>query len=193
MAIQVYSLGAAQEVTGSKHILEIDGKIYMIDCGAFQGKRSVADEKNRRMDIPHDKIQAVVLTHAHYDHCGLIPFLTKNGFTGNIYATPATRDLANLVMMDSARIQSRDAEYLRKQSTRKGEKFDWTPLFTEKDCVAADNQKNVYSSQCTTGIFRCRSHPWFSLCKFYSVQPEKTGKKFLPQTFFKKQKHSSGK
>lgn len=140
MAIQVYSLGAAQEVTGSKHILEIDGKIYMIDCGAFQGKRSVADEKNRRMDIPQDKIQAVVLTHAHYDHCGLLPFLTKKGFTGNIYATPATRDLANLVMMDSARIQSRDAEYLRKQSTRKGEKFDWTPLFTEKDCVAADNQ-----------------------------------------------------
>ena len=140
MAIQVYSLGAAQEVTGSKHILEIDGKIYMIDCGAFQGKRSVADEKNRRMDIPQDKIQAVVLTHAHYDHCGLLPFLTKKGLTGNIYATPATRDLANLVMMDSARIQSRDAEYLRKQSARKGEKFDWTPLFTEKDCVAADNQ-----------------------------------------------------
>lgn len=140
MAVQVYSLGAAQEVTGSKHILEVDGKIFMIDCGAFQGKRSVANEKNKNIGISGDKINTVILTHAHYDHCGLLPVIAKDGFGGNIYATPATRDLADLVMMDSAKIQYRDAEFLRKQAQKKGEKFSWTPLFLEKDCVKAENQ-----------------------------------------------------
>ena len=112
----------------------------MIDCGAFQGHRKVADEKNRNFSFSPEKLEAVILTHAHYDHCGLLPVLTKTGFDGNIYATPATRDLADLIMMDSARIQARDAEYLRKQAQKKGEKFTWQPLFTEKDCVKAANQ-----------------------------------------------------
>lgn len=140
MSVICYSLGAAEEVTGSKHIFEVDGRAFMIDCGAFQGKRAVADEKNRKFEIPVDKIETVILTHAHYDHCGLLPLLAKKGYDGNIYATPATRDLADLVMMDSARIQSRDAEYLRKQAQKKGEKFNWQPLFTEKDCIKAENQ-----------------------------------------------------
>ncbi len=140
MSVICYSLGAAEEVTGSKHIFEVDGRAFMIDCGAFQGKRAVADAKNRNFEIPVDKIETVILTHAHYDHCGLLPMLAKKGYDGNIYATPATRDLADLVMMDSARIQARDAEYLRKQAQKKGEKFNWQPLFTEKDCVKAENQ-----------------------------------------------------
>ncbi len=140
MSVICYSLGAAQEVTGSKHIFEIDGRAFMVDCGAFQGKRAVADEKNRNFEIPVDKIETVILTHAHYDHCGLLPMLAKKGYDGNIYATPATRDLADLVMMDSARIQARDAEYLRKQALKKGEKFTWQPLFSEKDCIKAENQ-----------------------------------------------------
>ena len=140
MSVICYSLGAAQEVTGSKHIFEIDGRAFMVDCGAFQGKRAVADEKNRNFEISVDKIETVILTHAHYDHCGLLPMLAKKGYDGNIYATPATRDLADLVMMDSARIQARDAEYLRKQALKKGEKFTWQPLFSEKDCIKAENQ-----------------------------------------------------
>lgn len=140
MSITLYSLGAAQEVTGSKHVLEVDGKPILIDCGAFQGKRNEADEKNRRFDIAADKLDTVILTHAHYDHCGLLPVLTKKGYKGNIYATPATRDLADLIMMDSARIQARDAEYLRKQAAKKGEKFNWKPLFDEQDVVDAANQ-----------------------------------------------------
>ena len=140
MAVTCYSLGAAQEVTGSKHVLEVDGRSFMIDCGAFQGKRSESDSKNRDFDFASDKIESVILTHAHYDHCGLLPILTKNGYAGNIYATPATRDLANIVMMDSARIQARDAEYLRKQAKMKGEKFIWRSLFSEDDCVKAANQ-----------------------------------------------------
>ena len=123
MSVSCYSLGAAQEVTGSKHIFEVDGRSFMVDCGAFQGKRSDSDKKNRDFDFAPDKIESVILTHAHYDHCGLLPILAKNGYRGNIYATPATRDLANIVMMDSARIQARDAEDLRTQASKKGEKF----------------------------------------------------------------------
>lgn len=147
MSVSLYSLGAAQEVTGSKHIFEVDGRPFMVDCGAFQGKRKEADEKNRRFDVPADKLEAVILTHAHFDHCGLLPLAVKKGFRGNIYSTPATRDLANLIMMDSARIQARDAEYLRKQAAKKRETFTWQPLFTEKDVVLTANQFVALSYQ----------------------------------------------
>ncbi|MBR5964655.1 MAG: MBL fold metallo-hydrolase, partial [Treponema sp.] len=140
MAIKLYSLGAAEEVTGSKHILEVDGRSYMIDCGAFQGHRSESDEKNRNFEFDHQKLEAVILTHGHFDHCGLIPVLAKKGYNGNIYATSATRDLANLVVMDSARIQARDAEYLAEQARRKGERFTWKPMYDEQDCIKAMNQ-----------------------------------------------------
>ncbi|MCM1320963.1 MAG: MBL fold metallo-hydrolase [Bacteroides sp.] len=140
MSVTLYSLGAAQEVTGSKHVFEINGRKFLVDCGAFQGKRKETDEKNRNFSLAADTLEGVILTHAHYDHCGLLPVLTKKGYTGNIYATPATRALADLIMMDSARIQARDAEYLRKQAAKKGEKFTWTPLFTEKDVIASANQ-----------------------------------------------------
>ena len=82
MAVSLFSLGAAQEVTGSKHILEINGRQIMIDCGAFQGKRGESDDKNRNFDYAADKLETVILTHAHYDHCGLLPVLTKRGFFG---------------------------------------------------------------------------------------------------------------
>ncbi len=140
MGIKLYSLGAAQEVTGSKHVIEIDGRSIMVDCGAFQGKRKESDEKNRNFKFDHDGLEAVVLTHAHFDHCGLLPVLVKHGYQGNIYATPATRDLANLVMMDSARIQARDAEFLAKQAAKRGEKFTWRPIYNEEDCTKAANQ-----------------------------------------------------
>ncbi|WP_428770178.1 MBL fold metallo-hydrolase [Treponema sp. HNW] len=147
MSVSLYSLGAAQEVTGSKHIFEVDGRPFMVDCGAFQGKRKEADEKNRRFDVPADKLEAVILTHAHFDHCGLLPLAVKKGFRGNIYSTGATRDLANLIMMDSARIQARDAEYLRKQAAKKKETFTWQPLFNEKDVVLTANQFVALSYQ----------------------------------------------
>ena len=135
-----YSLGAAQEVTGSKHVLEVNGRSYLVDCGAFQGTRADADRKNRDFGIEADRIDGVILTHGHFDHCGLLPMLTKKGYKGNIYATPATRDISSLVMLDSAHIQARDAEYLRKQAHKKGEKFEWTPLYNEKDAIEATSQ-----------------------------------------------------
>jgi metallo-beta-lactamase family protein len=137
MNITFYSLGAAEEVTGSKHVIEIDGKSYLIDCGAFQGSRAEADRKNRNLGISPDRLESVVLTHGHFDHCGLLPLLAKQGYTRNIYATPASRDIASLIMMDSANIQARDATYLRQQAKKKGEKFDWQPLYEEKDAIAA--------------------------------------------------------
>ncbi|MDR1104732.1 MAG: MBL fold metallo-hydrolase [Treponema sp.] len=140
MDITFYSLGAAEEVTGSRHVLELDGVSYLIDCGAFQGSRAEADRKNRNFGVPSGRTEAAILTHGHLDHCGLLPLLVKKGYGGNIYATPATRDIASLIMMDSANIQARDAVYLRGQARKKGEKFDWTPLYEEKDAIQATGQ-----------------------------------------------------
>ena len=135
MQIEFYSWGAAQEVTGSKHFMHIDGKTIMIDCGAFQGRREESDRKNREWSFDPAKIDALILTHAHYDHCGLIPLLVKRGFKGNIYSTPATRDLAGLILNDSAHIQKKDIEYLQKHS--RGDLVIKEPLFTDKDVLNA--------------------------------------------------------
>jgi len=143
MSITVRSLGAAEEVTGSKHLLEVDSTRVLVDCGAFQGKRAESDEKNRALlgdQVDPASIDVLVLTHAHYDHCGLVPYLVKKGFKGSIYATSATRDLANLIMTDSAHIQARDAEYLTKQAQKKNERFDWKPLFDDFDVIHAMDQ-----------------------------------------------------
>ena len=96
MNVKFHSLGAAEEVTGSKHVLDIDGQSYLIDCGAFQGSRDKADKKNRNIGIEPDRIESVILTHGHLDHCGILPLLVKQGYKKNIYATPATRDIASL-------------------------------------------------------------------------------------------------
>ena len=135
MQIEFYSWGAAQEVTGSKHFIRVGDSLVMIDCGAFQGKREIADRKNRKWPFDASKIDAVILTHAHFDHSGLLPVLMKNGFTGNVYATPATRDLTGLILRDSAHIQQSDIEFLKKY--RKGDLLFEEPLYTEEDVMEA--------------------------------------------------------
>jgi metallo-beta-lactamase family protein len=149
--IELFSHGAAEEVTGSKHFLRVNGRpegggaggrssggrLLMVDCGAFQGRRTEADEKNRNWRFKAEEVDAVVLTHAHFDHCGLVPLLHKKGFGGAVWATPATRDLADLVMMDSAHIQAKDLEFLRKKAAKKGVRLDKEPLYAERDVLAS--------------------------------------------------------
>jgi metallo-beta-lactamase family protein len=135
MNVDLYSWGGAEEVTGSKHFLRAGDQLIQIDCGAFQGRRDEADEKNRNWPFDVGEVNSVVLSHAHYDHCGLMPILQKKGFRKNIYTTPASRDLASLILMDSAHIQSRDIEYLRKKAAKKRLSFEKEPLFTERDVV----------------------------------------------------------
>jgi metallo-beta-lactamase family protein len=137
MKLTLYSRGAAREVTGSRHFLDVDGRTIQVDCGAFQGHRKEADEKNRKVFHNPRNISALILTHGHFDHCGLLPVLVKQGYEGNIFSTAATRDIASLVMMDSARIQARDREYLSKQAAKKGQQFTWEPLFDETHVLSA--------------------------------------------------------
>jgi len=139
MQVELYSWGAAEEVTGSKHFIKFDDQIIQIDCGAFQGRRKESEQKNREWPFNAMEVNAIILTHAHYDHSGLIPLMPMKGFKGNIYTTSASRALASLIMMDSAHIQAKDMEYMKKRALKRGEVFDGEPLYMEKDVVNSLN------------------------------------------------------
>jgi len=113
--VEIEFVGAAREVTGSCHILRVAGKTVVLDCGLFQGKRNESHEKNLRLPVPVDQIDAVVLSHAHIDHAGRLPFLVRHGYQGTIWCTPATRDLCAVMLADSAHIQEKDAEFLARR------------------------------------------------------------------------------
>jgi len=130
------SAGGAQEVTGSKHFLHVDTTTIMVDCGAFQGKREEADRKNRTFPFDVAKVDAMILTHAHFDHCGLLPRLTASGYAHSVYTTPATRDLASLVLHDSAHLQSHDRDFLRKQARHDDSIRVYEPLYSDNDVRA---------------------------------------------------------
>ncbi|HBR18733.1 MAG: MBL fold metallo-hydrolase [Planctomycetes bacterium GWC2_45_44] len=121
--------GAAQEVTGSAHIVTINGKNILLDCGLFQGKRKEAFEKNRNFLVDPDKIDVMLLSHAHMDHSGNIPTLVKKGYKGKIFCTDATADLCQIMFRDCANIQVRDTEYINKKRARQGQK-PFEPLYT---------------------------------------------------------------
>jgi metallo-beta-lactamase family protein len=97
------------------HLLETGGKRFLLDCGLYQGRRKDADLKNRKLPFPGDSIDAVVLSHAHIDHSGNLPTLVKNGFAGPIYSTPASIDLCNWMLRDTAHIHEKDAEFVNKR------------------------------------------------------------------------------
>jgi metallo-beta-lactamase family protein len=129
--------GAAGEVTGSMHLVESGGKRFLLDCGLNQGRRKDADRKNRNLPFPASSIDAVVLSHAHIDHCGNLPTLVKNGFSGSIYSTPATIDLCNWMLRDTAHIHEKDAEFLNKRREHRKsmglEDGHVVPLYTMAD------------------------------------------------------------
>lgn len=137
MKAKLRFLGAAQNVTGSRHILELDGTKILVDCGIYQ-ERQFRDRNWAPFPIQPDTIDAVLLTHAHLDHCGLLPKLVKEGFSGKIYCTNATAEIAKIILLDSAHIQEEDAAYKRKRHQKEGRKAPHPeqPLYTTEDAQA---------------------------------------------------------
>ncbi len=128
--------GAARCVTGSKHLLETpSGKKILLDCGMFQGHGADTEVLNRHFGFSPPSVDAVILSHAHIDHCGLLPMLVKEGFSGPVYCTAGTRDLAEIMLLDSADIQEQDIRYINKKRIRKG-KPALEPLYDTDDVRA---------------------------------------------------------
>lgn len=129
--------GAAQSVTGSKHLIELNnGKRILLDCGLFQGQGDQSDEWNTHFGFKPSSVDFLILSHAHIDHCGLIPRLVAEGFTGEIISTPATKELCEILLEDSAKIQESDAKFNNKWRSKKG----WQPvkpLYTIQDTLTA--------------------------------------------------------
>ncbi|OGS09033.1 MAG: hypothetical protein A2270_04380 [Elusimicrobia bacterium RIFOXYA12_FULL_51_18] len=130
--------GAAGEVTGSRHLIEANGKKILLDCGMFQGHRRESIDKNRSFPVRPADLDAVLLSHAHIDHCGGLPLLAKKGLKAGIYCTAATKDLASIMLMDSARLQEADAKFFNKVHQAEGIRID--PLYTEEDAKLALNK-----------------------------------------------------
>ena len=135
--MKIKFIGAAQEVTGSKHLITTDhGKKILLDCGMFQGKGLETDAMNRNIMVDPKEIDYIILTHAHIDHSGLIPYFYKLGFRGSVICTNATQDLCNIMLPDSGFIQENDMEWFNKKRRKQGLPA-LEPIYTEKDARAA--------------------------------------------------------
>ncbi|MHC4118055.1 MAG: MBL fold metallo-hydrolase RNA specificity domain-containing protein [Planctomycetota bacterium] len=137
MSMKLQFLGAAQNVTGSRHLLHANGAKILVDCGLYQ-ERQFQERNWKPFTVDPRSIDAVFLTHAHLDHCGLLPKLVKDGFRGRIYCTAATAEIARIILLDSAKIQEEDARYKakrHKKEKRKG-RFPEEPLYTAADAEA---------------------------------------------------------
>lgn len=134
--MRIQFLGAVRSVTGSMHLLTINGSRILLDCGLYQGRRQESFERNRKLPFDSRTIDTLILSHAHIDHSGNIPSLVKNGFQGNIYTTPASRDLCSAMLRDAGHIQEYDAYYVSKKRARKGLP-PVEPLYTIEDATAS--------------------------------------------------------
>ncbi len=133
--MKIKFLGAAREVTGSKFLITTDsGKRLLLDCGMFQGKGLETDEMNRTLGFDPETIDHIILTHAHIDHSGLIPYMYRFGFRGSVICTNATRDLCSIMLADSAFIQEHDTRTFNKRRAKKGLPLA-TPLYTQEDAA----------------------------------------------------------
>jgi metallo-beta-lactamase family protein len=141
MSIEVQFLGAAQTVTGSRHLVRTPAATLLLDCGLFQGHRAESRKRNLELGLDSTSVDAVVLSHAHIDHSGALPLLCKQGYSGPIYATPATRDLCAVMLQDAAMIQAADARYLNRAIERDhldAEPIE--PLYDQSDAARAIEQ-----------------------------------------------------
>jgi metallo-beta-lactamase family protein len=134
--MEIQFLGAAQTVTGSQHLISVNGSRILLECGLFQGKRQEAFERNRNLPFAAASVDALILSHAHIDHSGNVPNLVRNGFRGVIYSTFATRDLCSAMLRDSAHIQEQDVAYVNKKRARKGQP-PIEPIYTTDDAIAS--------------------------------------------------------
>jgi metallo-beta-lactamase family protein len=146
-------LGATQNVTGSRYVLEVNDKKLLIDCGLYQ-ERQFRDRNWEPFAVPARQIDAVLLTHAHLDHCGLLPKLVKEGFQGPIYCTKATAEIAKIVLLDSARLQVEDAEYKAKRHRKEGREGPRPvmPLYTVEDAEAVFGMFHAHHYEETVNI-----------------------------------------
>jgi metallo-beta-lactamase family protein len=131
--------GAARTVTGSRHLLRVNGHRLLLDCGLYQGRRSDTYARNLNFAFDPGELDAVILSHAHIDHSGNLPNLVRQGYDGPVYATPATTHLADLMLRDSGEIQESDVDYVNKRRSRKGEP-PVQPLYTAADAARAAEQ-----------------------------------------------------
>jgi len=137
--MRIHFFGATRTTTGSMYLIEVNQQRVLLECGLFQGRRDESMERNRNFPFDVTKLDAVVLSHAHIDHCGNLPNLCRQGYQGNIYCTFATRDLAAIMLEDSAGIQCDDAEFVSKQRAKKGLP-PVEPLYTPIDAERAMRQ-----------------------------------------------------
>jgi len=141
--MKIKFIGAAREVTGSKHLITTkDGKRILLDCGMFQGKGLETDAKNRDLGFDPETVDHIILSHAHIDHSGLIPYLYKRGFRGSIICTNATRDLCSIMLADSAHIQELDVKWFNKKRARQGLP-PIEPIYNQED---AENCMDLFIS-----------------------------------------------
>ena len=137
--MKVKFCGATRTTTGSMFLLKVNDQKILLECGLYQGKRSESNDRNKNFPFDPKQVDLAILSHSHIDHCGNFPNLVKQGFKGNIFCTHATRDLAGIMLEDSARIQQHDAEYVSKKRAKKGES-PVEPLYSIEDAAQAVRQ-----------------------------------------------------
>ena len=163
--MKIQFLGAAKEVTGSKHLITTNnGKKILLDCGMYQGKGLETDALNRDLGFNPEEIDYLILSHPHIDHSGLIPYIVKLGFKGTIYSTPATRDMCSIMLVDSASIQELDTRTFNKKRARQNlEAVE--PIYTTADAqeamsyfVSAPYGKRIFIDEDITLKFTDNGH-----------------------------------
>ena len=183
--MKIQFLGATRTTTGSMYLLEVNQRKILLECGLFQGRRAESIERNRNFPFDPSQLQAVVLSHAHLDHCGNLPNLCRQGFHGNIYCTFATRDLASIMLEDSAQIQKDDAAYISRKRAKQGLP-PVEPLYSATDAekavrqfIALNYDRPILVSDGVTATFRDAGHILGAAQVVLDIQENGRGSRYL--------------